>query len=465
MKINHYDYKEVQELVLKIMIHKPNDIPYVSQMITSEDFDNIRYKKIFESLNRISALNQKPTLSNVFNDLIKHKMVLQENELYLFSNPPKESPSSLIETLKYYSTKNQVNNIIKETEENIKTEDLESSLTYLKDNVIKILDNFQKKEEINFSDRVLELKNKILNCEIGNEDKVPSFYPSLDKYTGGWGKGQLITIGARTGVGKTVFAVNSAVAAAQNNKNVLFFSLEMTLEELTTRMSAMYGDLLLRKLFHPTKEEMQDKDLQNKIKETFDNLSKLPITIDDTAEVTVEYIRSKATQLHKEGKVDLIIVDYLQLIKPMGNKKGTRQEEVAELSRAMKLLAKTLKVPVMVLVQLNRETKDESEDRLPSKADIKESSAIAADSDIIIIIHRKYRDDSTQKKALFILDKHRGGIDNKIITVRCILESSKFEDMGEPNNPSPQIENNEENNDFIDDDDFDEMDKYIDTDF
>ena len=127
--------------------------------------------------------------------------------------------------------------------------------------------------------------------------------------------------------------------------------------------------------------------------------------------------------------VDLIIIDYLGLISTKGMRKSNRQEIVAEISRGCKLLSRKVGCSVMVLAQLNRESKDDAEDRIPTKADIKESGAIASDSDVVLVIHRKTNDDSTDPKGLIILDKHRGGPSDKKIQVRCVLEKNIFQDI------------------------------------
>lgn len=159
----------------------------------------------------------------------------------------------------------------------------------------------------------------------------------------------------------------------------------------------------------------------------------------------------------------MIIIDYIQLISTTGLGSRNRQEQIAEISRNLKILAKQLKVPIMVVAQLNRESKDD-EDRLPSKADIRESAAIAADSNIVIIIHRKYRDTSDDPKALFILDKNRNGPSDKKVQVRCMLDRALFQDLSEEKvkekeeTKTEDIFENEETLDSFDDDLTDDLD-------
>ena len=171
-------------------------------------------------------------------------------------------------------------------------------------------------------------------------------------------------------------------------------------------------------------------------------MSKWDIDIRDDSDISMEFIRAVAQQKEMTGGVDLVIIDYLQLISTKGLYTKSRQEAVAEISRSCKNLARQLNAPVMILVQVNRETKGEDENKLPSMADIRESGAIAADSDIVLILHRKPRDDSSDPRALFILDKNRAGQAGKMFNMRCMLERNIFQDLinDDNGNEIPSVE-------------------------
>lgn len=225
----------------------------------------------------------------------------------------------------------------------------------------------------------------------------------------------------------TVVATQCAATACALGKSVLFFSLEMSGEQLIKRIAACYGNIMLS-LLKPRND--RDEDTKQKISEVMDEISNWKLKIVDEPDVTMEKIRSISQQTaQSENGLDMIIIDYLQLISTKGSYNRNRQETVAEISRGCKMMAKELGVPVMVLVQLNRELKGEAPDRLPGKEDIRESAAIAADSDIVLIIHRKNKDDSTDPKALFILDKNREGASDKKFLMRCVLEKNIFQDL------------------------------------
>ena len=280
---------------------------------------------------------------------------------------------------------------------------------------------------------------------------VPSMYPNINKKTLGFAPGKMITIGARTSVGKSVFAGNCAVAAAAAQKSVLMFSLEMTKNEVMDRLVSSISMINLR--------EIMTTKLEGEKKENFDNaietLRNYKLDIDDSSNVTVDYIRSKALKkAQSDDGLDFIIIDYLQLISTPNKHSHSRQEEVAEISRQIKILSGQLQVPVMVLVQLKRGDGDESEDALPQLKDIRESGAIAQDSDIVILIHRKLDDESVDPKALFLIAKNRGGELGKIV-VRAKMQYATFQDDTKPKTIEGQEEPEQvsELSDIPDDDD------------
>ena len=317
------------------------------------------------------------------------------------------------------------------------------------------------KSKIDFAETVNEVVAKASAENEIDLDVVPLFNPQMNKVlNGGWQKGSLNTIGARTGVGKTVFAINAAEAACAAGKTVLFFSLEMTRQELAERMLSSVSGVASYKLkpgSHRTPSENE------RIAQATETMAGFSLVVEDDSDITIDYIRSKAkAQAASPEGLDLIIVDYLQLINPGSNRgHSNREQQVAAMSRGLKVLAKDLQVPIMILVQLNRESKDEDENRLPSKADIRESAGIAADSNVVLIIHRKYRDESPDPKALFIIDKNRGGQADKKFQVRCVLEKSMFVDV-EPEEDEVEVTRNDLTN--LDEEDTNILDNsFIDT--
>lgn len=313
-------------------------------------------------------------------------------------------------------------------------------------------------------DAYLALLDERLKVSIENSESaeglqgIPSLLPTLNGYTTGWLPGQLITVGARTSVGKSVFAVNCAVAGTMANKSVLFFSLEMGKEEIEDRILSSTTGVPLKSL----QQGNLSNDERTVLAEKIAQMQEMKLTIDVEPKLTVDMIRARALrQAQSEEGLDFIIVDYLQLITPTGNF-SSRQEAVADISRNMKLLAKQLQVPIMVIVQLNR--KDSSKDNdgsLPSLNDIRESGAIGQDSDIVILLHRDAALDDTTPHTLVILDKNRNGEAQKTIRCHSNLECALFREVTRVKDVQDRL-SDDEIEDLADDVDLDEFDDFAD---
>ena len=235
---------------------------------------------------------------------------------------------------------------------------------------------------------------------------VPSGFPTIDKYTLGWQKSNLIILGARPSVGKTAFALNLARnAAVDNNMPVAIFSLEMSSIELVNRLMTTESGLESEKIKGAQELTQKDWDqLQYSVKA----LAKAPIYIDDTPGLSVMEFRTKAKRLVKSKGVRFIIVDYLQL---MEAKAESRQQEISKLSRSLKILAKEMDCPVIVLSQLSRAVEQRIEKK-PQLSDLRESGAIEQDADLVMFLYRdEYYNPDTDKPNTceVILAKHRGG--------------------------------------------------------
>lgn len=239
----------------------------------------------------------------------------------------------------------------------------------------------------------------------------------------------------------SVFAVNCAVAAAQANKSVMFFSLEMEKDEIHDRIFASTTGIAMDNLKKGILTDEERRFLEAQMKEMKD----IKLTLDVEPKQTVDTIRARALrQAQSPEGLDFIIVDYLQLIVPTG-RFSNRQEQVADISRNMKLLAKQLKVPIMVLVQMKRKSGEEDENSLPKLDDIRESGAIAQDSDIVMLLHREIALDEATPNTLVILAKNRGGQANKTVRCHSNLPCSVFREIPR----AKDIEN------ALDDEDFD----------
>jgi len=252
----------------------------------------------------------------------------------------------------------------------------------------------------------------IWHREAGRITGVTSGFPDLDNLTAGFQNSDLIIIAARPSMGKTALALNIAYNAAYKPQvPVAFFSLEMSKEQLVRRLLSSIGEVdasNLRRAFLSTPEWA---NLQTAAGYLLD----CPIFIDDTPAATVLDIRAKARRLKADGKLGLVIIDYLQLMRGRYNA-PSREQEISEISRSLKALAKELNVPVMALSQLNRRV-EERPNKRPQLADLRESGAIEQDADVIIFIYRDeiYREDSPDKgSAEVIVGKQRNGPTGKV---------------------------------------------------
>lgn len=239
---------------------------------------------------------------------------------------------------------------------------------------------------------------------------VPTGFTDLDRITGGLQKSDLIVLAARPGIGKTSMALSLAHnAALKYHNSIAIFSLEMSKDQLAQRLLSMDAGIDQQRLRTGTIEE----DEWDRIVYAMDTLSESNIWIDDTAGISTMEMRSKARRLQAEQGIDLIIVDYLQLMQATigGKRNENRVQEISEISRSLKGLARELNVPVLALAQLSRAV-ESRQSKVPQLSDLRESGSIEQDSDIVMFIYRddQYNQESERKNiADVIIAKHRNG--------------------------------------------------------
>ncbi len=237
---------------------------------------------------------------------------------------------------------------------------------------------------------------------------IPTDYKDLDHLTAGLQPSDLIILAARPAMGKTAFALNLAMRTAVNhNTPVAIFSLEMSSLSLAERMLSLWAQVNLTRL---KRGQLDDEDWA-KLHNAASQLDSAPIYIDDSAELTPLTLRAKCRRLKSKHGLKFVIVDYLQLMS--SNRKDSRELEISDISRNLKVLAKELQIPVLALSQLNRKVEERS-DKRPMLSDLRESGAIEQDADIIMFIHREdaYNKDKTKEMtniAEIIIGKHRNG--------------------------------------------------------
>ena len=261
-----------------------------------------------------------------------------------------------------------------------------------------------------------------LCTKTGDLTGVPSGFIDLDRKTAGFQKSDLILVAARPAMGKTSFVLNTAVNAALRGFSVAIFSLEMSKIQLANRILALESMVELEKM-RTGRLEAEDWE---KIGYSLGPLSKSPIYIDDNASANTVEMLSKLRKLKLERRLDLVIIDYLQLMEGR-RKSDNRQQEISEISRSLKIMAKELNVPVIALSQLSRAPEQRADHR-PILSDMRESGAIEQDADMVIFLYRDdYYNEETDKKNVVevIIAKHRNG-STGTVELAWLPEFTKF---------------------------------------
>ncbi len=274
-------------------------------------------------------------------------------------------------------------------------------------------------------DGVLDEIEAIGNREAGLYG-VPTGFVELDELTNGLHAGQMIIVAARPAMGKSTLALDLCRAASiHNNLTSCFFSLEMTRSEITMRLLSAEAKVPLN---HIRNGQLTEDDW-TKLARKMGEVSSAPVFIDDSPNMTMMEIRAKARRLKQRHDLRLIVIDYMQLM-TSGKKVESRQLEVSEFSRQIKLLAKELEVPIIALSQLNRGPEQRS-DKRPMLSDLRESGSLEQDADMVVLLHREdvYERESTRPgEADLIVAKHRNG-PTRDITVAFQGHYSRFVDM------------------------------------
>ncbi len=376
------DNKAIYEAVLNLYNRaEPIDIITVkSELETMGKFDKIG------GLEYLAELPEKvPTTANA----IKYIKIVEEKSIL---RKLIKTANEIIEL--GYSPTEEVEDIMEGAEKkifNLMQDKNQKGYTPLKD---ALVDSFTKLEEL------YNRKQHITG--------VPTGFGDLDYRTAGLHGSELILIAARPAMGKTAFALNIATnAAVRENVPVAVFSLEMSKEQLVNRIlcsEAMVDSNKVRT------GKLEEEDW-TKLAESIGPLSEGEIYIDDTPGISIMEIRAKCRKLKLEKNIGLVVVDYLQLVQASNKRSGSREQEISEISRSLKILAKELDVPVIALSQLSRAA-EQRPDHRPMLSDLRESGAIEQDADIVMFLYRDdyYNQDSEKKDiAEVIISKHRGG--------------------------------------------------------
>lgn len=406
---------EAEESVLGILLLAGDKIDTALELIRAEDFYNPIHADIFRAMVSLSAKSAPIDLLTTIEELRKmgkleeiggvaylgdlsNKVVTTLNiEYYLQIIKDKSILRQLIEasaqTLDYaYEDSEEVGTILEFAEKGIFdiSQDLHSKgLSPLKEVLIDTFDVLEKRME---SDESLT--------------GVTSGFIDLDNKLSGFQKSDLVLLAARPSMGKTALMVNFALNAAIAGKKVAVFSLEMSQNQLAQRMMSAMSHVDLQKIISG---KLESEDLP-RLLEGISVLQQFNISIDDTAGITPLELKAKARKLKAKEGLDLIVIDYLQLME-MGGRNENRTQEISAISRNLKAIAKELDVPVIALSQLSRAT-EVRQDKRPILSDLRESGAIEQDADVVLFLYRdEYYNPETEKRNIgeVIIAKHRNG--------------------------------------------------------
>lgn len=304
-------------------------------------------------------------------------------------------------------------------------------------NLYEITDKHLRKNFTSLKDVLVRTVHEIEEAKNKKDDLtgVPSGYVPLDKLTSGWQKTDLIILAARPAVGKTAFTLNLALNAAMNSSKpfpVAFFSLEMGAGQLVKRLLAAVTEVRMDAI---TKGRMQEHEFVQ-MTQRMNKLAQAPIFLDDQAALNIFELRAKARRLKQKHDIQLIIIDYLQLMQGSVNNGGNREQEISKISRDLKQLAKELEIPIIALSQLNRSVESRKESKVPQLSDLRESGAIEQDADMVMFLYRpEYYGINNDEMGQPIegethihIAKHRNG-STDTVKVRFLKEFQKFVDL------------------------------------
>ena len=311
--------------------------------------------------------------------------------------------------------------------------------------MFNITNNYLKKNYEDIGNALAKAVNRIDELRTKKEDisGVHSGFASLDRVTYGWQPTDLIILAARPSVGKTALALNLARNAALNpikKTPVAFFSLEMSASQLVQRILSAESEIALEKIARGKLEDYEYTQLHTK---GIKKLEQAPIFIDDTAALNIFEFRAKARRLVNKHQVGLIIIDYLQLMSGVSDRGTNREQEISNISRNLKALAKELNIPIIALSQLSRAVETRKESKMPQLSDLRESGAIEQDADMVMFIYRpEYYEnfsnengESTRGETHIKIAKHRNGsLEN--IKLRALLHIQKFEEWDGDGGPA-----------------------------
>lgn len=408
---------EAEQAVLGAVFLDPTALTLASEILIPEDFYRAAHQKIFHAMLRVADKGEPVDLVTVTAELAASEQLEEIGGVSYLSELADAVPTAA--NVEYYARIVEEKSVLRRL---IRTATSIAQDGYTREDEIdllldeaerKIMEVSQRKHSgafKNIKDVLVQTYDNIemLHNRNGEITGIPTGFTELDRMTSGFQRSDFIIVAARPSVGKTAFALNIAQnVATKTNENVAIFSLEMSAQQLVMRMLCAEGNINAQNL---RTGKLTPEDW-GKLTMAMGSLSNAGIYIDDTPSVRVSDIRAKCRRLKQESGLGMIVIDYLQLIQGSGRSKENRQQEVSEISRSLKALARELEVPVIALSQLSRSV-EQRQDKRPMMSDIRESGSIEQDADIVAFLYRDdyYNKDSENKNIIeIIIAKQRNG--------------------------------------------------------
>ncbi len=433
---------DLEEAVLGALMLEKDAVSAVIDILTPKVFYKDAHQRIFSAISRLFGKSEPIDILTVTNELKSTgELEMVGGPYYITMLTSRIASAANIE---YHSRiiqqKHIQRDLISISSEIIKdayedTTDVFSLLDKAEQNLFSVSETNLRR---NFEDMPSLVRQAIEDIESAKNSEshfrgVPSGYVDMDRITAGWQKSDLIILAARPSMGKTALALSMARNMAVDFKqSIAFFSLEMSAVQLVTRLISSESELTSDKL---KKGELADHEWEQ-LNAKINRLSDAKIFIDDTPALSIFELRAKCRRLKQQHDIQMVFIDYLQLMTAGGDIKGNREQEISQISRSLKALAKELNVPVLALSQLSRavETRP-GQSKRPILSDLRESGAIEQDADLVLFIYRAeyYKidqfEDGTPTAGVteVIIAKHRNGAVGDI-KLRFIDKFARFED-------------------------------------
>ncbi|MCU0397179.1 MAG: replicative DNA helicase [Cyclobacteriaceae bacterium] len=434
---------DLEEAVLGALMLEKGALNAVVEFLKPEHFYSEGHQEIYRAIVELFKSSEPVDMRTVVNQLRKNgKLELVGGAYYIAELTSKVSSAANIEyharVVIELAIKRDLIQIASQIHHDAyeDTTDVFELLDRTEQSIFEISDSNLRKNYDNMKNlmyRAIQELQKLKEHKDGLTG-VPSGFTALDRMTSGWQNSDLVIIAARPGMGKTAFVVSAMRNAAVDFKRpVAIFSLEMASVQLVNRMISAEAELEGEKI---RKGQLAEFEWQQLVHKT-NRLSTAPIFIDDTPALSILELRAKCRRLKAEHGIQLIIVDYLQLMR--GDSQGNREQEIASISRALKGIAKELNIPVLALSQLSRGVETRGGDKRPQLSDLRESGSIEQDADMVIFLYRpeyyKISVDEdgmpTQGMGEVIIAKHRNGSTGSV-KLKFIGKYTKFADYDSP---------------------------------